>query len=161
VARDRLRRYLRHRGFGYLQHSVWISPDPLTQERHTLAGGVVDVGALVLLEARPASGETDDEIVASAWDFALINDRYEKYLAVLDDSAQNALKGTAAPEALKRWCQRERVAWLDAVSMDPLLPEALLPAAYLGKRAWKARIKALQPVAARIRQFEMGPATEK
>jgi DNA-binding transcriptional regulator PaaX len=27
--RERLRRCLRDKGFGYLQNSVWISPDPL------------------------------------------------------------------------------------------------------------------------------------
>jgi hypothetical protein len=37
--RERLRRYLRDKGFGYLQNSVWISPDPLTAEREVLGGG--------------------------------------------------------------------------------------------------------------------------
>lgn len=35
--------YLRHKGFGYLQNSVWISPDPLAQEREILGGGKINV----------------------------------------------------------------------------------------------------------------------
>jgi DNA-binding transcriptional regulator PaaX len=36
--RNKLRARLRSRGFGYLQNSVWITPDPLTNERQILAG---------------------------------------------------------------------------------------------------------------------------
>ncbi|MCW5552918.1 MAG: hypothetical protein KIS67_12255 [Verrucomicrobiae bacterium] len=51
--RERLRRYLRDKGFGYLQSSVWISPDPLARERKILGGGKINVESLILLEARP------------------------------------------------------------------------------------------------------------
>src|SRR5208282_134723 len=34
--RDRLRRYLRDKGFGCLQNSVWITPDSLKEERQIL-----------------------------------------------------------------------------------------------------------------------------
>ena len=51
--RERLRRYLRDKGFGYLQNSAWITPDPLEEERHILGGGKINVESLLLLEARP------------------------------------------------------------------------------------------------------------
>jgi DNA-binding transcriptional regulator PaaX len=35
----RLWRYLRGKGFGYLQQSVWITPDSLDQERQVLGRG--------------------------------------------------------------------------------------------------------------------------
>jgi len=35
----------------------------------------------------------------------------------------------------------ERIAWQEAVSADPLLPEELLPAGYLGQTAWRERIR--------------------
>ena len=41
-----------------------------------LSGHRVNVESLILLEARPYAGETDEEIVAGAWDFAEINRRY-------------------------------------------------------------------------------------
>jgi len=66
--RTRLRRYLRDKGFGYLQNSVWITPDSLDAERQILVGGKINVESLLLLEARPCAGESDAEIVAGAWD---------------------------------------------------------------------------------------------
>ena len=60
--REKLRRYLRSHGFGCLQGSVWISPDPLAETRTILAGGKVDVGSLLLLEAKACAGERDPEI---------------------------------------------------------------------------------------------------
>jgi hypothetical protein len=81
--RERLRRYLRDKGFGYLQNSVWISPDPLVEERESLGGGKINLESLLLLEARPCAGESDAEIVAGAWDFERINRRYARHLKVL------------------------------------------------------------------------------
>jgi DNA-binding transcriptional regulator PaaX len=48
-------RYLRDNGFGYLQNSVWISPDPVTAEREVLGGGKINVESLILLDARPCA----------------------------------------------------------------------------------------------------------
>jgi len=53
--RERLGRYLRDKGFGYLQNSVWVTPDPLTEEREILGGGKINVESLLLLEARPCA----------------------------------------------------------------------------------------------------------
>ena len=53
--RERLRRYLRDKGFGYLQNSVWIAADPLAEERQILGGGKINVESLILLEARPCA----------------------------------------------------------------------------------------------------------
>jgi len=37
------------------QNSVWITPDPLTEERQILGGGKIRVESLLLLEARPCA----------------------------------------------------------------------------------------------------------
>ncbi len=137
--RTRLRRRLRSLGFGYLQKSVWITPDPLRTNRDRLAQGEVDVESLVVLEARPGGGETDAQLVAGAWDFARINEAYARYLCVLEAVPRQALGTRAAARALHRWAAAERHAWLTAVSLDPLLPESLLPVGYEGKSAWHRR----------------------
>jgi phenylacetic acid degradation operon negative regulatory protein len=143
AARDRLRRHLRGRGFGYLQNSVWISPDPLEEEKAALTGVQLNVECLILLEARPCAGETDEEIVAGAWDFAEINQRYAEHMRVLAARPVGRAPNEAAALALRRWGAEERGAWLAAVSEDPLLPERLLPSGYLGREAWRRRVKAL------------------
>jgi phenylacetic acid degradation operon negative regulatory protein len=153
IARNRLRAYLRARGFGYLQKSVWITPDPMPAERDLLAGGVTNVESLILLEARPCAGESDAEIVAGAWDFPFINARYNEYLQVLAGRPASKLNDDASAKKFRRWLQRERAAWEEAVSVDPLLPEQLLPASYRGRAAWQARGKAILLAAAQMKQF--------
>ena len=151
--RERLRRYLRSRAFGYLQGSVWITPDPVHDERGILAGGEVNVESLLLLEARPAAGETDAEIVDGAWDFAQINRRYARHLEVLERCPTDKLTNAEAIRALRRWAADEREAWLRAVQSDPLLPQCLLPKDYLGRRAWERRKRVLHRTGQRLRTF--------
>jgi phenylacetic acid degradation operon negative regulatory protein len=151
--RDKLRRYLRSRAFGCLQGSVWITPDPVQDEYGILAGGRIKVQSLLLLEARPAAGESDAEIVAGAWDFPQINRRYERHLKMLDGCPVADLGDAGAAEALRRWAADEREAWLSAVQSDPLLPERLLSAEYLGRRAWEKRKIVLRRTGERLRTF--------
>jgi DNA-binding transcriptional regulator PaaX len=151
--RVRLRRYLRGRGFGYLQKSVWITPDPLEEERHILVGGKINVETLILLEARPCAGESDAEIVAGAWDFERINRRYARHLKILDERPGGPLGNEAAARALRGWAAAEREAWLDAVTNDPLLPARILPSDYLGQLAWRRRVEALRVAGRQLRTF--------
>ena len=155
VQRGRLRRYLRARGFGYLQGSVWVTPDPMHGEREVLSGGEIDVESLLLLEARPCAGESDEEIVAGAWDFEAINQHYAKHLKLLECCPGADLNDTTSAKSLQRWAAEERIAWLAAVEGDPLLPRRLLPANYLGCRAWKQRIEVLRQAGQQLAAFAM------
>jgi phenylacetic acid degradation operon negative regulatory protein len=151
--RVRLRRYLRYKGFGYLQNSVWITPDPLEEERHILGSGKINVESLILLEARPCAGESDAEIVAGAWDFEQINRRYARHLTILNERPSGALRNNAAAKALLSWATAEREAWLEAVTNDPLLPKRILPSVYLGQEAWQRRVEVLRDAGRQLRTF--------
>jgi phenylacetic acid degradation operon negative regulatory protein len=151
--RERLRRYLRDKGFGYLQNSVWITPDHLKEERDILGSGKINVESLILLEARPCAGESDAEIVTGAWNFERINRRYARHLKVLEERPDRALSDEAAAKALRRWVGAEREAWLEAVMNDPLLPARILPSHYLGRQAWRRRLEVLRVVGQQLRTF--------
>ncbi|MHB8520893.1 MAG: hypothetical protein ACYDH9_09050 [Limisphaerales bacterium] len=151
--RERLRRHLRDKGFGYLQNSVWITPHSLEDERQVLVGGKIDVESLLLLEARPCAGESDTEIVAGAWDFECINRRYARHLKILDERPDGDLRNEGAAKALLRWEAAEREAWLDAVTNDPLLPARILPSDYLGQQAWRRRVEVLRDAGRQLRTF--------
>jgi len=153
--RERLRRYLRSKGFGCLQGSVWVTPDSLEEERTVLGDGKINVESLLLLEARPCAGESDAEIVAGAWDFQRINERYARYLKVLEQRPGISLGTEAGAKALLRWATAERAAWLDAVTSDPLLPARLLPFNYRGKDAWHRRIRILREAGGQLRTFNL------
>jgi hypothetical protein len=55
-----------------------------TEEFEILASESINVESLILLDARPCAGETDEQIVAGAWDFERINNRYTHHLKVLE-----------------------------------------------------------------------------
>ena len=152
--RERLRRYLRDKGFGYLQQSVWITPDPLEAERQILGGGKINVESLILLEARPCAGESDAEIAAGAWDFERINRRYARHLKVLDERPDGSLHSDVVAKGLLRWAAAEREAWLDAVTVDPLLPARILPSDYQGQRSWRRRVEVFRDASQQLGTFK-------
>ena len=151
--RERLRRYLRERHFGYLQNSVWVTPDPLEKERQILSGGRINVESLILLEAKPCAGESDVEIVMGAWDFDRINNHYTRYLKVLEEQPSGTLRNETTAKALLRWAAMEREAWIVAVTNDPLLPSRILPSDYAGQRVWRRRVETLRDAGRRWRTF--------
>ncbi len=153
VRRGRLRRFLRARGFGCLQGSVWATPDPMRGEREILAGGEIKVESLLLMEARPCSGESDAEIVAGAWDFCAINRHYARHLQLLEDYPDGSIHDNISARMFQRWAVDELTAWHAAVEMDPLLPKQLLPPDYLGCRSWRRRIEVLPQVARKLCDF--------
>lgn len=151
--RQRLRRYLQERSFGFLQKSVWITPDPLREDLQVIGGSKIDVKSLILLEAKPCAGESDAEIVANGWNFQEINKGYAKYLEVVNRRPEGSLTDSAAAKELHEWAAEASQAWLSAIHLDPLLPERLLPRDYLGRVAWHRRITALAQAAKQLKAF--------
>jgi DNA-binding transcriptional regulator PaaX len=154
AARNRLRHFLRQRGFGYLQNSVWITPHPILEERTMFMDGPVNVESFIMLEARPGAGESDSQIVAGAWDFAAINKRHQVYQDVLAKFPRRPVQEEPSAPAFHRWLRAEREAWLDAIERDPLLPEELLLPDYLGRESWQQRLKAMAKAGEAIRHFQ-------
>ena len=153
--RAALRRYLRRHGFGYLQNSVWITPEPLERQAKLLRAGKINVESLILLEARPCAGESDQDIVAGAWDFDRINALYREHLATLKQKPAGPLKDIATSRSLYRWARKERDAWTAATNADPFLPERILPAGYLGKEIWRLRQQVLSRAAHQLHTFQV------
>lgn len=142
--RQRLRRYLHSRGFGCLQKSVWVTPHPLVDEAELLADTKVNAKSMFFLEARPAAGESDEEIVMETWDFERINSRWKSYLEILESKPSAEFGSDTDTAALYEWSILERRAWRHAISADPLLPRALWPAGYQGEIAWQQRNQSMR-----------------
>ena len=147
--RFKLRRRLRRQRFGYLQNSVWISPDSLQPLHAMLADIRPNVESCMLFEGRPGGGETDAAVVAGAWNFGEIN--RQTYLDCVADPP--ALRGDAIRRlaCTRTWLSRERALWANAITSDPLLPRALLPADYAGLRAWEHRGRVLNALARSVK----------
>ena len=142
--RTRLRRRLHEFRFGWLQNSVWISPDPLDAFRGGLNESGIIPDSLTYFEARSAGGESPAALVRSAWDFGWLARAYTDYQKILRLRPSPRVGSQAA---WLRWLQAEHRAWRLTTRRDPFLPEVLLPADYTGRLAWAARTKALEDFA--------------
>ena len=141
--RSRLYRALKSNGFGNLQRSVWITPDPLTRFQKLFRGDN-QVKTFICLESKPCGGERDKDIVLGAWKWREIDALYRHHRGVLQALPKLSPSKSPDPDELLEWGRRERTAWKTVIENDPLLPEALLPRGYLGKRVWKERVRVLK-----------------
>ncbi|PYI86030.1 MAG: hypothetical protein DME26_09745 [Verrucomicrobia bacterium] len=137
--RLRLWRWLRTQRFGYLQMSVWLTPDATAEAHFPLQPLKLTPDSFTVIEGRPLAPDSDADIVASAWDFAAINQRYQSAIEVASAGRELVKERHATAAQLRSWLAMEREEWLKAILQDPLLPQALLPASYLGQKAWKER----------------------
>jgi phenylacetic acid degradation operon negative regulatory protein len=127
--RTRLRYVLRQARLGYLQGSVWISPDPLGELRDTIRSLTANPEALLFFEGLPSAGESNEALVKGAWDFRRLAAAHRECLEFL----HHAPADSAPPQRWRTWLVEERENWFRALKLDPLLPEKLLPRDYLGK----------------------------
>jgi phenylacetic acid degradation operon negative regulatory protein len=145
--RLRLWRWLRLSRFGYLQHSVWLSPDSVSDETLPLRRLKLTPESFLVFEGRPVGSDTDADLVRSAWDFAAINRRYERVCELAERGTKLARARPVRGNEVHRWLGEDHAAWLAAAQLDPLLPERLWPADYLGRAAWDQRNAALATLA--------------
>lgn len=146
-ARVQLWRWLRHNHFGYLQQSVWVHPDPMTEMASALKQFHTDVEMAIVMEAQCAAGYANESIALGGWDFDEINMRYKVYIEhfQLTESVLNKL--VRSSDDLGDWLRREKVAWRHALALDPLLPAVLCPKNYAGRAAWTHRVGLHQRIA--------------
>lgn len=143
--RAKLRKRLVAEKFGCLQQSVWITPRNCERMISDLKGAAVDGSSLTLMEAVPAGGETAADLVVGAWDFERIREAWEKLSMHLDKLSDVAAR--KEPREFWDWLDEERNLIRHCAAVDPLLPAALLPADYSGRKVWGKRRAALTDLA--------------
>jgi DNA-binding transcriptional regulator PaaX len=145
--RELLWKALRVRKLGLLQRSIWVWP-------HELRPIIKD---LIRVEGLPECffGFTtrdiwlckDAEIVASSWDWEQIGRRQRAYL----EQPATRLRALERADSAEKLAQAARAEWRcyrSAFSLDPLLPQRLLPPPYAG-RAVQERHQAFRTLLAR------------
>ena len=130
-ARARLRKELGFAGFGFPAPGVAVCAHA---EREARAREILDrleVAATCLsFQGRPAVLTTDAELVGRSWDLDRLADGYERFIATFagrPDPADPAGAGRAVTELVHEWRRFP--------SVDPELPEDLLPAPWPGHSA--------------------------
>ena len=145
AARRKLREKLAASGFGCMQRSAWLSPDPLDDFTAQLRPLAVDVATLVLLDSTPCGGESAADMVAAAWNFRQINAAWQILAAHLNAAPKDL---AAVPkERIVRWVTKERNLLERCFRTDPFLPKQLLPPTYQGIAIWHKRRSILAKVA--------------
>jgi phenylacetic acid degradation operon negative regulatory protein len=139
--RVRLRRRLRELRFGWLQNSVWLSPDPVSRLAKQLGQDGVSVESLVFMEGGPAGGETNEALVWGAWEFQKLEKAHVAYRKLL--KLQPGMGRLVRRSEWTAWLKAEQRAWREILRLDPFLPEALWPQRYEGRTIWRARLEAL------------------
>jgi DNA-binding transcriptional regulator PaaX len=153
-SRDRmlLWRAFRERKFGLLQRSVWIWPHEVeTILQHVIqAEGVPE--CFCGLETGRVFLCTDDEIVATSWDWEEISRRHATYLKHAIATPQSLTRARDLNE-LGRIAHIERDAHHYAFSRDPLLPRLLWPRGYKGVGVEDRHQQFTAMLARRFREF--------
>lgn len=140
--RVRLRRKLSDLRFGWLQNSVWLSPDPIDQVLREVPGDRISADGLVFIEGRPTGGERDADLVNAAWDWSRLDKAYAAYRKILQ--LRPGSRRAARSSEGRRWLETELRAWREIEHLDPFLPEILWPQGYPGRAVWRLRLEALQ-----------------
>jgi DNA-binding transcriptional regulator PaaX len=97
-------------------------------------------------------------MVAGAWDFDAIDERYQKLDGILKRFPEVSRQNTR--DALANWTAEENAASRAAIQLDPLLPSELLPKNYLGRKVWKKRGKTLAAAARLAVSWRTGSAND-
>jgi phenylacetic acid degradation operon negative regulatory protein len=150
-----IRTRLRWLGYAPLYDGVWVSPHADGDQTVELFDSIAVANATVLRSTVTYAANRGDPL--AAWDVAAIGAQYEEFIAEFEpllDRVEHGRVGTS--EALvARTSVKD--SWRALVSVDPELPESLLPPGWPGRRAQRlfARIyDGLGPLAeARFRQI--------
>jgi phenylacetic acid degradation operon negative regulatory protein len=131
--RLKLHRWFHRNHFGCLQGSVWITPDPISNIARSAKLGKAGSRNIILTEGTlpEQTAAQIATLVSQTWNFPELNNRYKAYLAIVKEQSAGAVSAD--------WRRREFHAWRTALAADPLLPNAILPKGYLGKKAWEQR----------------------
>lgn len=142
-------RWMRRERFGYLQNSVWITPDPVDPESVPVGSFRLKADASTFIQGRPLSPDGDRALVTGAWEFAAIDRAHGEVLRLASEGQDAFKRRVWKPAQRREWAAALRRAWRAVQQLDPLLPEALWPAGYRGRMAWQARYEVVNQLAAR------------
>lgn len=136
--RAELLRWLRAQHFGYLQDSLWITPDPVRLSLPALEKMGASADMAVFLESRTIGSSSDAAIVKAGWNFPAIFAAHHAHHDFVE-AALARQRQTLAPREAVALIRKERAAWRSVLELDPLLPKVLWPKAYPGEATLAGR----------------------
>jgi phenylacetic acid degradation operon negative regulatory protein len=135
--RDTLRGFLKRLRMGCLQKSVWVTPRDIRPEYDDLEQAANVHAISYLLESRTVLHRETSEIVENSWDFDRLQQLHGRYLSVFGKNLLLLDELDHDEAALMDLLYAEAEAYVQCMRPDPLLPNELLPAEYLGKQVFQ------------------------
>jgi phenylacetic acid degradation operon negative regulatory protein len=156
--RERMRQELQWLGFGQLGTNVFAHPGRTAAAVERLAS---ELGAsnAITVEARSGTLEADRRIVRIGWDFAHLNRSYARFIAgfaAIDSACRERARPSETPEdAAEPFVVRTLLIheYRKIHLRDPLLPQSLLPAGWIGRDAYELCRRLYQHVFAAAEAF--------
>jgi len=145
-SRNTLRAFLKGLRFGCLQKSVWVTPRDVRAEYADLdlAAGVDSIA--FLFEARTVLGHGNQSVVREAWNFNRLEEIQSRYILFAQANLARLSEGGFSEMDLMQLLREENLAYTQAMSTDPLLPEELHPKGYEGKQVFELHQKLIRQV---------------
>lgn len=134
--RNTLRRFLKQARLGCLQQSVWVTPRDIRPEFDDLVKGAAVDAFAFLFESRTVLGLPGREVVNRAWDMDRLHEIQLRYCETIEQNLERLADGCSEAD-LGTLMRMGLQAYHAAFAEDPLLPNALLPRGYQGKRAYE------------------------
>jgi phenylacetic acid degradation operon negative regulatory protein len=127
--RDRLRAGLRYLGYGAIDDTTWLAPRPSSELAALL--DAEQIRAEVFTASHDGSTE---ELVSRVWDLGALAASYRQWL---DEAHGIAAAADPPPSDQAGFAARSRLVheWRKFLFTDPWLPDELLPADWIGRRA--------------------------
>jgi len=132
--RDTLRSFLKQRRFGCLQRSVWVTPWDVRAEYDDLNRTACVDSVAFLFEARTVLGFGNQSVVREAWGFNHVNKVQHLYIEFANENLIRMDQESCSGNELVQLLRMDNLAYAQAMSIDPLLPEELHPENYKGPR---------------------------
>jgi phenylacetic acid degradation operon negative regulatory protein len=122
VLRDRLR-WL---GFAPLYDGLWISPrDSLSEATSQLAE--LSIEMTTMFRARVVGGTSEADLPQQAWDLDALRAHYQQFIDTIQPLSVRVKNGLSSPEEALKMRTSVMNLWQRFPTMDPDLPDELLP----------------------------------
>ena len=143
--RDVLRRFLKQERLGCLQQSVWVTPVDIRPQFDDLVKAAVVDSFAFLFESRTVLGLPSWRVAEQAWNLDQLYAVQRRYCDTVEENLIRLQAGCNSEE-LGRLMRMSLQAFHSAFVGDPLLPQALLPRDYQGKRAWELHCRLMKDI---------------
>lgn len=148
--RDELRRFLTRKRMGCLQKSVWVSPYDIRPAYADLVEAAAVDRYAHLFQSRTVLGSDPQSVVLSSWNMDGLREAHAWFIRICGRNLESVRMGDLGRGALETMAREEMTAYVTVMQGDPLLPESLHPASYLGREAFAVHCKLVHEIAKRL-----------